>query len=76
MKNKLINLGASYGIDIEIYERKNNIASINTLNDELKLFQVENISLYNIKAIKNNQEDARKLVLKKYHKFHYSFFYF
>ena len=54
MKNKLINLGASFGIDIEIYERKNNIASINTLNDELKLFQVENISLYNIKAIKNN----------------------
>lgn len=54
MKNKLINLGKAHDIDIEIYERKNNIASINTLNDELKLFQIENITLFNIKAIKNN----------------------
>ena len=28
MKNKLIALGKAHDIDIEIYERKNNIASI------------------------------------------------
>lgn len=53
--NKLINEAKKIGIDIEVNENKNNVTSINTLNNTLKLFQISNVTRYGVKAVRNNK---------------------
>lgn len=53
--NNLINLGKEHNIDIEILKEKNKSTDISILNDQVKLFQINNITNYVIKAIKDNR---------------------
>lgn len=55
MKNKLIELGKENDISIEIYERKTDTVEIDTTNDKIDLFQIMNVSNYQIKAIKDEK---------------------
>lgn len=55
MKTKLINDAKKRGIDIEILENYHSGVSINTLNDKLELFQIDDIKKYIIKAIKEDK---------------------
>lgn len=71
MKNKLIELAKNEGIDIEISEITSEKMDIETLNGNLKLFQMSNVATYNIKALMNNRvaflttdhiEDPEKII--------------
>ena len=55
MKQNLINAALNDNIELEISEKKYQTADINTLNQELKSFEVSDITLYIIKAIKNGK---------------------
>lgn len=55
MKTKLINDAKKRGIDIEILENYHSGVSINTINDKLELFQIDDVKKYVIKAIKNDK---------------------
>lgn len=53
--NKLINEAQKIGIDVEVFVNKNDVTTINTLNDTLKLFQISNVKRYIVKAMKDNK---------------------
>lgn len=55
MKNKLINLALSEGLNIQIYEVDNDGIEIEIFNKQIKKYEVEKASKYTIKAIKGNK---------------------
>ena len=55
MKNELINLADSLGIKLEVSEKRSEVANISTLNEKLKSFEVSDITIYVLKAIKNSK---------------------
>lgn len=55
MINKLIKLGKERGLEIEVFFDKTKETSICTLNEEEKSFDISDISVYNIKALRDNK---------------------